>query len=348
MVPSHRFRMALVGSLAVLAVLVAGLLLAVHLLLQPQRFTALLETAASAANLKLKLEHPAHAELLPVPGLVLEGLSLSVPGHAEPMLTAARGKLRVPWRALLGGVPTITQLELDAPQMNLDELDGYIAGLPTGRAPWLPQIRTGVVLNDGSLSSHGRIVLADVTIKIGQLEPGRPFQMTVSARNASALPISLAVTGVPHSGTKVVSLEPMQLLGDLPGYGHFDLIGHARWLGGSRAQVAVAGSAGAPALSLNLAFSNTAGPAMLDVLIRRPHQQLDAHFDPAALLTWWKGLFSQGPGLQPLVPPPLAAAASASQFTFGTVQFSGLSVRINGKPAPAVSKMGQPSHSAGK
>ncbi len=345
---SHRLRMTLVAGFALVAMLVGGLLLAVHLLLQPQRFTALLESAASVANLRLKLEHPAHAELLPVPGLVLEGLSLSVPGHADPILTAAKGKLKVPWRALLGGVPTITQLELDAPQMNLDELGGYIAGLPTGRAPWLPHIRAGVVLNDGSLSSHGRIVLADVTVKIGQLEPDRPFRMTVSARNATALPLNLTVTGVPHSNAKVVALEPMQLRGSLPGYGRFDLVGHARWLGGSRAQLAVAGNAGVPALSLNLAFSNTAGPAMLDVQVRRPHQRLDAHFDPAELLAWWKGLFAQGPSLEPLAPPPLAAAAAASQIAFGTVQFSGLSVRINGKPAPSVSKVGQPSHSASK
>ena len=334
---TRRTRILLASGLTLLVVLIGAVLLAVHLLLQPQRFTALLESAASAAGLQLKLAQPASPELFPSPGLALQGLNLRVPGHSAPMLSAARGKLFVPWRALLGGVPAITRLQLDAPQINLDELDAYVASLPTGKAPWLPRIATGVRLSGGSLLSHGQIVLSAINVEAGQLRPGRPFLLTLTARNAEAQPLRMSISGIPRSNATVVALEPMRLRGSVPGYGSFDLAGSARWLGGSRAALAVAGSAGNPPLALVLRFDNVAGAAALDVQARRTGQRFAARFDPSALLAWWNGVLARGSHLPPLTPPPLAASASVAQMDLGPVHISGLSVTVDATPAPAQS-----------
>ena len=76
----RRARAWLIGTLAALALLLACALLAVHLLLQPRRFTALLEDAAGTAGLKLTLAQPASPELFPSPGLVVTKLDGSAKG----------------------------------------------------------------------------------------------------------------------------------------------------------------------------------------------------------------------------------------------------------------------------
>ncbi|MHB8386641.1 AsmA family protein [Metallibacterium sp.] len=333
----RRTRILLLSFGGVLLLLLLGALLAVHLLLQPQRFTQLLESAASTAGLRLKLAQPASPELFPSPGLVLQGLSLSVPTHTTPMLSASRGKIFVPWRALLGGVPVITRLELDGAQIDLDELDAYIATLPTGKAPWLPHVRTGIKLIDGTLSSGGHTLFSAINVSAGQLEPGRPFVLTLSARNAQAQILQLQLQGTPRSSASVVALDPLKLSGTLPGYGDFALAGLARWLGGSRVQLALLGSAGKPAVQLRLGFANTSGKARMNLAATRPGQQLQASFDPAALLAWWHDVLATGRDLPPLTPPPLAASASVAQLDAAGVHIEGLSVHVDASAAPATS-----------
>lgn len=333
----RRTRILLLSIGGVLLALLLGALLAVHLLLQPQRFTQLLESAASTAGLRLTLAQPASPELFPSPGLVLQGLSLSVPAHATPMLSASGGKIFVPWRALLGGVPVITRLQLDGAQIDLDELDAYIATLPTGKAPWLPRISTGVEINDGTLSSSGQTVFSAINISAGQLEPGRPFVLTLSARNAQAQILRCQLQGTPRSSASVVALDPLKLSGTLPGYGDFALAGEARWLGGSRVQLALQGSAGKPAMQLRLGFANTSGTAQMNIAATRPGRHLQASFDPATLLAWWHGALASGRNLPPLTPPPLAASASVAQFDAAGVHIEGLSVHVDASAAPATS-----------
>ncbi len=336
----RRARAWLIGTLAALALLLACALLAVHLLLQPRRFTALLEDAAGTAGLKLTLAQPASPELFPSPGLVLQGLRLEVPGHAAPMLSATRGKLFVPWRALLGGAPGITRFELDEPQINLDEVDAFVAAMPAGRTPWLPRIRTGILLADGSLLRNGHPVLDALRITSGALEPGQPFLLTLAARNASGQPLSIRIAGVPSRSENAVALDRMQLTGSLPRYGDFSLAGQARWLGGSRAQLALSGRAGAPPWALHVAFSSTSAPAQLQLLAQRAGQRLQARFDPSALLAWWRGLLGSGHGLPALAPPPLAASASVARLQVGSVHIHGLSLQVDTAPAAARSAAG--------
>lgn len=339
---SRRTRILLLSLGGVVLALALGAVLAVHLLLQPQRFTKLLESAADAAGLRLELSEPASPELFPSPGLVLQGLSLSLPGHATPMLSVNRGKLFVPWRALLGGEPVITQLELDGPQIDLDELSAYVASLPTGKAPWLPRIRTGIHLGNGVLTSNGRNVLNAINITTGQLEPDQPFSLDISARNMQMQTLQLQIHGTPRSSPALVSMNPLDIRGSIPGDGDFKLAGHAGWLGGDRVRLALRGTAGKPAIQLQLSFANVSGKALLDVEATRPGQKLQARFDPTALVAWWNNAITSSRNLPPLTQPPLAASASAAQLDVGPVHIEGLEASIDATPAPVTSSTGKP------
>jgi hypothetical protein len=333
----RRTRILLLGIGGALLALLLGAVLAVHLLLQPQRFTQLLESAAGTAGLRLKLAQPASPELFPRPGLVLQGLSLSVPTHSTPMFSAGSGKIFVPWHALFGGVPAIQRLQLDGAQIDLDELGAYIATLPTGKVPWLPRISTGVQINDGTLSSGGHVLFSAISLSTGRLEPGRPFVLTLNARNAQAQFLRCRLQATPHSSANVVAFDPLELSGTLPGYGDFALAGQAHWLGGSRVQAALQGRAGKPAVELRLSFANTTGKAQMRIAATRPGQQLEARFDPAKLLAWWHGVLATGRNLPPLAPPPLAASASVAQLDAAGVHIEGLSVHVDATAAPATS-----------
>jgi AsmA protein len=333
----RRTRILLLSMGGVLLALLLGALLAVHLLLQPQRFTQLLESAAASAGLRLQLAQPASAELFPRLGLVLQSLSLSVPTHTTPILSASGGKIFVPWRALFGGVPVITRLQLDGARIDLDELDAYIASVPAGKAPWLPRISAGVNINDGALISSGQTLFSAINVSAGQLEPGRPFVLTLSARNAQAQILQCRLQGTPRSSASMVALDPLELVGTLPGYGDFKFTGLARWFGGSRLQSTLQGSVGQPAAQLRLAFTSTSGTARMHVSATRPGQRLQASFDPSALLAWWHGVLASGRDLPPLTPPPLAASASVAQLDAAGVHIEGLSVRIDASAAPATS-----------
>src|SRR5690606_18049444 len=123
------------GGLAAAAVLTV--VVAVYLLLQPDRFTAMLQTQARATGLDLRLASPASPTLFPRPALELRGITLSAEGAHVPILLAARGRLALPWHTLFGGPTVISQLQIDSPRVDLDALQAWMATLParTGNTP---------------------------------------------------------------------------------------------------------------------------------------------------------------------------------------------------------------------
>ncbi len=325
------------AGLLVLALL-AGVLIAVHILLKPARFTTLLESAAGAAGLTLRLQQPAAFELFPRPALALAGFSLTVNGHSAPLLSAARGRLRVPWRALLGGTPTITRLELDAPRLDLGELGRYIAALPTGRAPFLPRIGAGVRLRDGSVINNGQTLLTAVSLDTGPLAPGKPFTLRFAARDSSGASLTLALDALPHSTPTLVSLQPLTLRGTGRTPMQFDLGGVADWRGGSRFDLQLAGrftDAGANVRTLDLQLGDDGvTPMQARVAIAGSGEKLQASLQPSTLLAWWSQLRS-GSASAPLSLPPLAGNAEIRRYQAGGVSIEGLSVRSD--PAAAAS-----------
>lgn len=332
------------AGLLVLALL-ASALIAVHLLLKPARFTALLESAAGAAGLTLHLQQPAAPELFPRPALALAGFSLSVNGHATPLLSAAHGRLRVPWRALLGGTPTITRLELDAPRLDLGELGRYIATLPTGRAPFLPRIGAGISLRDGSVVSNGQTLLTAVSLDTGPLAPERPFTLRFAARDSHGANLTLALDALPHSTPALVDLQPLTLRGSGRKPMQFDLGGGADWRGGSRFNLRLAGrftDAAATVRTLDLQLGDDGvTPMQARIAVTGSGEKLQASLQPSALLAWWSQLRSASANT-PLSLPPLTGSAEIQNLRSGAVSIEGLSVRSDPAAAAAVA----PAHAA--
>ena len=176
----HRLRLLLLvlGALVMAALLVA--VVAADLLLQPDRFTAMLQTQARAAGLELHLANPATPTLFPRPALDLHGITLSAQDANTPILLAARGRLALPWRTLFGGPTVITQLQIDAPRVDLDALQAWLAGLPTqqeGRPPNIPRIDTGVSIDRGSVVRGNKVLLDNVALEAGSLVSGQTFPL---------------------------------------------------------------------------------------------------------------------------------------------------------------------------
>jgi len=124
----HLLRWIALAIVAVLAALAIAAAVYVHNLLQPARFTALLENDLAAVGLRLRLQAPAEPTLFPRPGVQLKGLSLTNAGSSRPVLQAAGATIVVPWRALLHGEVAIERVDVVAPHLNLDELESLLRG----------------------------------------------------------------------------------------------------------------------------------------------------------------------------------------------------------------------------
>ena len=101
----QRYRMrwvALAAGVVVLALLVA---LAIHVqaLLQPQRFTDLLERELASVGINLDMQAAAEPTLFPRPAVKMQRFSLTNAGSSTPFLQASGATIVVPWRALLHG-----------------------------------------------------------------------------------------------------------------------------------------------------------------------------------------------------------------------------------------------------
>ena len=150
MSPRLRRILAIIGAIALAALLL--LVGSVYFLLQPDRFTAMLQNQARAAGLELNLASPASPSLLPRPALDLRGITLNAQGASAPILLAARGRLVLPWHTLFGGPTVISQLEIDSPRVDLDALQAWMAALPAqaNQGPLnIPRIETGVEITRG-------------------------------------------------------------------------------------------------------------------------------------------------------------------------------------------------------
>jgi uncharacterized protein involved in outer membrane biogenesis len=129
-------RLVLIVLASVLGGVVLTVLAALYLLLQPDRFTAMLKEQASDAGLQLTLSSPASPTLFPRPALHLEGITLiardSGTGNtpAMPILQAANGRLVLPWHTLFGGPMVISRMQINSPRVDLDALQTWLMSLP--------------------------------------------------------------------------------------------------------------------------------------------------------------------------------------------------------------------------
>lgn len=339
---SRRLRLILLalGGLALTVVLIAAV--AVYLLLQPDRFTAMLQTQARNAGLELNLSSPASPTLFPRPALDLNGITLNAQGANAPILLAARGRLVLPWQTVFGGPTVITQLQIDSPRVDLDALQDWLAALPAqpeGSPPNIPRIDTGVSISHGSVVRGNEVLLGNVSLSAGSLISGQPFPLSGSATTAAGTPLQLRLFATPRIEGNTLQLDNIVLHLSQGSATTLALNGSAHWHGAAGAAASLAGkldqaSAGEYDVSLTLTPATQGNPLLLALKLDGPDNHADLRLPPLALAHWWSQLGDpQNPQLS--VPPGSGHAEIAKLETAG-VSIEGLVIQAgDAVPAPA-------------
>jgi hypothetical protein len=373
----HLLRWILLAVVAVLVALAIALAIYVHGLLQPQRFTALLENDLAAAGLRLNMQKPAEPTLFPRPGVQLHAFSLTIIGSNTPVLQATGATIVVPWRALLHGEVAIERIDVNAPHIDVGEVQSLIARLPhragAPRAPRLPTIATGIRMSRGTLTRNGSPLLFDFSLQTGALAPDEPFRLDASARTSGGrkfLASIETVPSVPHDG--VIDFKPLQIhFTTQPGMA-LALHGHATWRGGADLAAQFEGTLQHPAATpaaattaANAATGATAGtgttgiharplvvdkvavdlepshgsaPLLATVKLTGEDAQVDMRIHPGEFGTWWNRLLTAAPG-QPPAPMPITGTAHLRELDLDGVKATGIDIEAtpDSAPAPAAS-----------
>ena len=350
---SRRLRLTLLvlGSLALAAVLV--LVVAVYLLLQPDRFTAMLQKRARSAGLQLSLANPASPTLFPHPALDLDGITLNADGATTPILLAARGQLTLPWHTLLGGPTTISQLQLDAPRVDLAALQDWLTRLPAqpaGMPPNIPRVDTGISITRGSIVRGDQMLLGNVTLESGHLLSGKPFVLDVSAPpgNAGGNEVRLQLSATPRIQGNTLQLDSIALHLAQGSTMALDLAGSAHWHGAADASASLVGQLhrgdGAPyAVSLTLTPANQVDPLLLALKFDGADNHADLRLPPLALASWWSALNDP---LQPqLDVPPGNGSLRIDKLESGGFTVEGLTLQAGDAVPAAVGTVAVPAAS---
>ncbi|MGH8147545.1 MAG: AsmA family protein [Rhodanobacteraceae bacterium] len=358
----HPWRSLAVACVVVIIALIVALVIYVHHLLQPQRFTALLEGDLSAAGLTLKLQAPAEPTLFPHPGVRLEGFSLSNTGASTPLLTANAATIVVPWRALLHGDAAIERVDIDSPRVDLGELEKLLARLPHHAGPpHLPTIATGVHMSQGTLTNDGTPLLFGASLETGSLAPGQRFRLFASARSQSGRELTLGLSTVPsppHDGA--IDFASIQFRFGERGGTVLQLAGHGSWRGGENLALQLSGTlqhasfAPAPAsasgkppasasadnqtttdkITLDIAPQQGATPMTVALKLDGTDAHVDAHLQPTEFGNWWRRLLASKPGQTP-VPLPFTGTANIERVELGPFKATGLHIEAGPNLAPA-------------
>jgi uncharacterized protein involved in outer membrane biogenesis len=339
---SRRLRLILLmlGGFALAVVLAA--VIAVYLLLQPERFTRMLQTQARAAGLELNLASPASPTLFPRPALDLDGITLNAEGAGAPILLAAHGQLVLPWHTVLGGPTVISQLQIESPRVDLDALQEWLAALPAqpeDAPPNIPRIDTGVSISHSSVVRGNEVLLGNVSLEAGSLISGQPFPLALSAVTAAGTPLQLRLSATPRIEGNALQLNNITLHLSQGSAMTLALTGNAHWHGAADAAASLAGkldqaSAGQYDISLLLTPADQSNPLLLALKLDGPANHADLRLPPLALAHWWSQLGDpQGPQLSV---PPGSGHAEIAKLEAGGISIEGLTIRAgDAVPAPA-------------
>jgi AsmA protein len=372
--PRHLWRWVALAIVALIAALLLALAIYVHNLLQPERFTALLENDLAAAGLRLKLDAPAEPALFPHPGVQLQGFSLSNMGSRTPVLRANGAAIVVPWRALLHGEVAIERIEVNAPRVDLGELETLLARLPRHNGPpRLPTIATGIHFSHGMLTRNGSPLLFDFNLATGALTPGRRFELQATAHGASGRRLSATLATVPsaaHEGA--IDFDSLRIAVAERRGTTLRLEGKGSWRGGENLTAHLEGtlqhrSLAPPAPAASAAKASTAAPAsapaadqnatdriVIDVAPARGNApltvalklegvdaQVDLRLQPAEFDGWWTRVLTAKPGAAS-PPPPFAGTARAKRLDLGWLKATDISIDAGPDLAPASASTGAP------
>lgn len=352
-----------VGVLA--CALLTALVIHINALLQPQRFTGLLERELASVGIKLDLQTPASPALFPRPAVRMQGFSLTNSGSHTPVLQAGGAVIVVPWRALLHGEVAIERVEVDAPRIDLGQLKTLLARLPHHRGPpQLPTIAAGVHMVQGTLSNGGTPLLFGLSVDTGELLPGHPFRMDASARDANGRRITVSLHTVPSSSHNgVIDLDPLQLAFAQQDGASLRLAGQGHWQGGEAVSLHLQGDLKYPALAPPLASSGQAAasapqasgasnltavdkivldvtppagktPLGIAVQLQGTDTDADFHLQPTEFGAWWQRLLAASPDHPPGA-LPFAGKVNVKTLDLGWVKATGLHIEADPDLAPA-------------
>ncbi|MBT2145276.1 MULTISPECIES: membrane assembly protein AsmA [unclassified Rhodanobacter] len=339
---SRRLRLILLvlGGFALAAALAA--VVAVYLLLQPERFTRMLQAQARTAGLELNLASPASPALFPRPALDLDGITLNAEGAGAPILLAAHGQLVLPWHTVLGGPTVISQLQIESPRVDLDALQEWLAALPAqpeGAPPNIPRIDTGVSISHGSVVRGNEVLLGNVSLEAGSLISGQPFPLGLSAVTAAGTPLQLRLSATPRIEGNALQLNNITLHLSQGSAMTLALTGNAHWHGAADAAASLVGkldqaNAGQYDISLLLTPADQSNPLLLALKLDGPANHADLRLPPLALAHWWSRLGDpQGPQLSV---PPGSGHAEIAKLEAGGISIEGLTIHAGDDvPAPS-------------
>lgn len=343
-------RLLLIVFASVLGGIVLTVLAALYLLLQPDRFTAMLQQQANDAGLQLTLSSPASPTLFPRPALQLEGITLvardtgSGPSSNMPILLAANGRLVLPWRTLFGGPMVMSRMQINSPRVDLDALQAWLSGLPPQSATvpgQIPSIVTGVRIRNGSVVENNSEWLSDVSLDSGRLAPGQPFGINLSAKETDGTPLQLQLSTVPSIASGVLMLDNITLQATDSSATALHLAGHARWMGGANVSLQLQGKfyeaeEGNYEAAVLLTPAGQNNPLLLHLKLLGKDNHIDLELPPLALAQWWNQLANpSGPEISA---PPGNGQVDVATLDIGKIHIEGLSVQTgNAVPASAAS-----------
>lgn len=323
-------------------------LIAIYLLLQPDRFTAMLKEQATNAGLQLSLSSPASPTLFPRPALHLEGITLIAgnanPGNSAsyPILQAANGRLVLPWRTVFGGPMVISRMQINSPRVDLDALQAWLMSLPpqSVRVPeQIPSIVTGVRIRNGSVVENNSEWLSDVSLDTGRLTQGQPFGITLSGKEPNGTPLQLELSTVPRIANGGLMLDNVIVHATDSSATALHLTGQARWLGAANISVQLQGKfseadQGSYDAAVMLTPAGQNSPLSLHVKLLGKDNHVDLELPPLALAQWWNQLANpQGPQISA---PPGNGQIDMATLDVGGVHIEGLSIQT-GNAVPASS-----------
>ncbi|WIG56184.1 MAG: hypothetical protein OJF61_001972 [Rhodanobacteraceae bacterium] len=362
----HRMRWVALGIGVVVLALLAALAIHVQALLQPQRFTDLLERELASVGIKLDMQSAAEPTLFPRPAVRMRSFSLTNSGSATPFLQANGATIVVPWRALLHGDVAIERVEVEDPRIDLAELKALLMRLPSHKGPpRLPTIAAGVHMTGGTLTNGGAPLLFELGVDTGELVPGRPFRMDASARSGDGRQIigSLeTVPSSPHDGT--IDFNPIRIAFGKQGGASLQLEGQGQWSGGEAVALHLhgdlhypslappaapgsapaSGSAPAPApredamtvdkIALEVLPPSGSTPLGIAVNIHGDNSRASFHLQPTEFGDWWQRLLAASPQ-HPPGPLPFTGEAEVQKLDLGWLKATGLSFSAGPDLEPA-------------
>lgn len=361
-VRSHPWRWIAAAVIVLILALVLAGVLVVRSLLQPQRFTALLQSRLADAGLILSVDRPASPALWPHPAVQLQGFRLSVAGSATPLLSASEARIVVPWRALWRRELAIERLEIETPRIDIEQLQTLLSRMPhNAGAPQLPRIGAGIHIVNGMLVRGDEPLLFDVNAETGPLMPGTPFHLDASARNGADRGGRLSLRMLPQHRGDSLRFEQVDLRMGVEQGAQVHIAGDASWGGGGElganlhggftlpahdvAAVASAppppasSTAAAPAparnytVALQIQPARGANPMTAAIRLDGEGKHVDLSLQPRALMDWWHEVLGAAPETA-LAMPPVNGSAQLDTLDYGPLRMQGLRVEAGPKVMP--------------